>query len=97
MFQTKQQIIAEIINHFQGMSYQNSYVGITSDARTRLFRDHQVSQENGHYISRLATSDTIAREIEAYFLALGMDGGPGGGDRTSRIVYAYAKTFYTNP
>jgi hypothetical protein len=64
---------------------------------SRLFGDHNVSKEHGHWIYRTASSNSVAREVEQHFLDAGMDGGPGGGDATSRIVYAYKKTPYTNP
>ena len=62
-----------------------------------MFTDHNVSEENGHYIARIASSDTVAREIEKHFIDAGMDGGGGGGDETSKAVYAYQKTSSTKP
>ena len=97
MAKTKQEIINDIANHFKGIAYQNCYIGITSDVEGRLFGDHKVSKEKGHWIYRTASSSSVAREIERYFLNAGMDGGSGGGDASSRIVYAYKKTSYTNP
>jgi len=97
MAKSKQEIIDDIAAHFKGIAYKNCYVGITSDVESRLFGDHNVSKENGHWIYRTASSNSVAREIEQHFLDAGMDGGPGGGDATSRIVYAYKKTSYTNP
>ena len=97
MAKTKQEIINDIINHFKGIAYSNCYVGITSDVEALLFGDHNVSRENGHWLYRTASSHTVAREIEQHFLDAGMDGGAGGGDETSKIVYAYKKTSSTNP
>ena len=97
MAKTKQEIIADIANHFKGKAYSNCYVGIASVADSRLFEDHNVSRENGHWIYRPATSHTVAREIEQHFLDAGMGGGGGGGDQKSKIVYAYKKTSSTNP
>ncbi len=97
MAKSKQEIINDIAAHFKGIPYKNCYVGITSDVERRLFGDHNVSKDKGHWIYRTASSNSIAREIEQHFLDAGMDGGPGGGDATSRIVYAYEKTSYTNP
>jgi hypothetical protein len=97
MANSKQEIINNISNHFKGIAYKNSYVGVTSDANSRLFGDHNVSKDNGHWIYRSAFSDSVAREIEKHLLDAGMDGAPGGGDETSKIVYAYKKTSYTNP
>ena len=97
MTHLKQEIINNITKHFRGENYNNIYVGITSDAKKRLFEDHNVSKKNGYWIHRTATSHNIAREVEKYFLDVGMDGGSGGGDESSSIVYAYKKTSYTNP
>ena len=97
MAKTKQEIINDIANHFEGKTYSDCYVGITSDVDDRLFGDHNVSKENGHWIYRTASSHTVAREIEKHFLDAGMDGGGGGGDETSKTVYAYKKTSSTNP
>ena len=97
MAKPKQEIINDITNHFKNNAYKDCYIGITSNVEDRLFGDHNVSKENGHWIYRSASSDTVAREIEQYFLDKGMDGGSGGGDEDSKIVYAYKKTTTTNP
>jgi len=97
MANTKQEIINDFSNYFKGITYSSCYIGITSDINNRLFGDHGVSRENDHWIYRTASSNTIAREIEKHFLDAGMDGGTGGGDKTSNIVYAYQKTRSTNP
>lgn len=97
MAKSKQEIINDIAYHFKGIAYQNSYIGITSDINNRLFIDHNVSKKSGHWTYRTASSNDIAREVEKYFLNEGMDGGGGGGDYTSKIVYAYKKTPNTDP
>lgn len=97
MAKSKQEIVNDIANHLKGIAYKNCYVGVTSDVESRLFSDHNVSKENGYWIYRSASSDSVAREIEQHFLDAGMDGATGGGDETSRIVYAYKKTSNTNP
>jgi hypothetical protein len=84
MVKTKQEIINDIASHFKGKVYSDCYIGITSDVDSRLFGYHKVSKENGHWIYRTASSLTVAREIEQYFLDAGMDGGGGGGDEASR-------------
>ena len=109
MADSKREIIDGITNHFKSSEYKNSYVGITSDVESRLFGDHKVSEENGHWIHGTASSNKVAREVQQYFLDAGMDGGPVqyflddgmggpvGSDATSKTVYAYKKTSYTNP
>jgi len=97
MTKSKEEIIVDITNHFSGKTYKNCYVGITSDVNSRLFDDHNVLKENGHWIYRYCSSNKIAREIEQHFLDKGMDGGSGGGDEDSKIIYAYKKTSTTKP
>ena len=97
MAKSKQEIISDIADHFKGKAYKTCYVGITLDVQDRLFGDHNVSKENGHWIYRTASSNGIARDVEQHFLDAGMDGGPGGGSIASRSVYAYKKTPDTNP
>ena len=97
MAKTKQEIIDDIADYFRGKAYGSCYVGITSDVDKRLFGDHKVSKDDGRWIYRTATSHGVARDVEKHFLDAGMDGGGGGGDVTSRIAYAYAKTSSTKP
>jgi hypothetical protein len=97
MVKSKQEIINDITNHFKCKVYKNCYIGITSDVDSRLFGDHNVSEENGYYKYLSASSVSAAREIEQHFLNKGMDGGSGGGDEDSNIVYVYKKTITTNP
>ena len=95
MSQSKLEIIDDIKNHFSGISYKQCYVGITKNVKSRLFGDHNVSKDNGHWIYRIAQNDDIAREVEQYFLNAGMDGGGGGGDNESKTIYAYKITSET--
>ena len=97
MTKPKQQIIDEIKDHFTNIPYKQCYVGITSEVESRLFKDHNVSQNNGHWIKINAENHSIAREIERHFINTGMDGGDGGGDASSTTVYAYKKESQTNP
>lgn len=85
------QIAQEIDNHIRkcGGGYPGWYVGIASDPRTRLFNDHNVDENNGYWIYHDCGADTSARKVEEYFIGKGCKGGTGGGDNTSRFVYAY--------
>lgn len=78
-----------------GGRYRDYYVGITNDAKRRLFNEHNVDNENGLWIYREGKTDVIAREVEEYFLEKGCKGGPGGGDYESNIVYCYKITSKT--
>jgi len=96
----KQEIIDEIRTHIQrcGGNYSAWYVGISKDAKDRLFNEHNIREKKDAWIFRIASSSQVARDIEEYFVnALGTDGGGGGGDISSDMVYAYKKCAHTNP
>lgn len=100
MAKSKQEIINDIKGHIQkgGGGYGAWYVGISKDARDRLFSDHKVKEKGDWWIYRQASSSKVAREIEDHFVnSLGTDGGTGGGDLTADIVYAYKKASRTDP
>ena len=99
MAKSKQQILADIKAHIAecGGSYSDWYVGITEDAKERVFEGHGVEKGKDPYIWRTATSSEVVREIEKYFLDIGCDGGGGGGDDDADIVYAYKKSSRTDP
>ena len=96
MADTRGKIISDISGYFKKTEYEDCYVGITSGVESRLFGDHKVSRD-GRWLYRISTSNTVAREIEDFFLAAGMDGGSGGGDVSSKTVYSYLKTDFTDP
>lgn len=98
--QIQNQIIENILSHIRrcGGQYNEWYVGISRDAKSRLFNDHKVSQTLDAWIFETARTHSEAREIENYFInVIGTDGGPGGGNSTARMVYAYKKAYLTNP
>ena len=84
-------IAAEIKAHMdrQGGPYGNWYAGIASDIEQRLFSDHNVPRKNHWFIYREAFNVDDAREVEQYLFSLGCKGGPGGGDDSTKLVYAY--------
>jgi len=85
------QIVQEIDDHIRqcGGGYSGWYVGIAANPRERLFNDHNVSEQSDSWIYRDCGSDTSARKAEEYFINKGCRGGSGGGDHTTRYVYAY--------
>ena len=100
MAKEKQEIIDEITTHIQrcGVNYSAWYVGISKDAKDRLFNGHNIREKKDAWIFRTAISSQIARDSEEYFVnTLGTDGDTGGGDNTSDMVYAYKKAAHTNP
>ena len=90
--------VQQAVNHLDayigkhGAPYSAWYSGVASDPRTRLFTDHSVDEKFGLWIYHALTTDTEARQVESHFLAKGCKGAPGGGDRSSRYVYAYRVT-----
>jgi hypothetical protein len=94
---TAQQVIAHIDGHMQQSGVPNSgwYVGITSDVEQRLFTEHKVNKQNGTWAYATADTSAIARQVEQAYIKAGCKGGPGGGDATSRVVYAYVITAST--
>lgn len=100
MAQNKQKIISDIQEHIQkgGGGYRAWYVGISKDARNRLFNEHKVKEKGDWWLYRTASSSQIAREIEDYFVnTLNTDGGASGGDETADMVYAYKQVAHTDP
>jgi len=100
MAKSKEVIIKEIKGHIEksGYPYSSWYVGISEDAKRRLFTDHNVQEKNAWWIYREASSNQVAREIEEYFVkTLRTDGGLGGGGEDADMVYAYKKGPNTNP
>lgn len=91
----EQQVASAIDEHIKTRHphYADWYVGIAANPENRLFVDHNVDKENGYWIYKSAVTSTAARNVERFFIeALGTDGGGGGGDHTTRYVYAYKKT-----
>ena len=73
-----------------GDNWKRWYVGIAKNAEQRLFSDHKVDRESNDYIHKEASTSEIAREVERYLLKThDCEGGTGGGDDDTRMVYAY--------
>jgi len=94
---TAQQVVNDIENYMgkHGGGYRDWYVGIASGVRQRLFGDHCVREQGDAWIYRDCGTDAAARSVEDYFHGKGCDGGPGGGDHTTKYVYAYRKGPHT--
>ena len=100
MEKNKEEIIADINMHIKrcGGNYSDWYVGISKDARDRLFNAHKVREKKDAWIYRKASSSQIARDIEDHFVRiLCTDGEIGGGDDKTDMVYAYKKGAHTHP
>ena len=100
MANSEQTIKSEIAAHIEkgGGTYSTWYVGISKDARDRLFNGHGVAEKGDWWIYRQAETAAAARAVESHFVnTLGTDGGGGGGDSQSDHVYAYQKNAHTDP
>ena len=100
MADTKDKIVSDIQNYMSkfGGRWCDWYVGISKDARNRLFVEHKVDEQGGAWVYCQAVSSPVARDAESFFVnTQGTDGGTGGGDETADMVYAYKKTGTSNP
>ena len=100
MPKSQQEIVDDIKSHIQerGGDHCDWYVGISKDAKDKLFNGHRVKEKRDVWIYRKSNSPHIAREVEGYFVnTLNTDGNTGGGDDVSDMVYAYKKAKHTNP
>ena len=100
MSSSEGEIKKDILDYLKkcGGRFSDWYVGISQDARDRLFNGHDVHEHGDSWIYRQAYSSDAARRVEAYFVNdLGTDGGTGGGDKNADFVYAYKKNGHTQP
>ena len=97
MASNKQTIVSDIKSYVanNGGDYSQWYIGIAASPRQRMFNDHAVRETGDAWIYGECVSSAVAREIEDYFICLGIKGGPGGGDSASRFIYAYRITSST--
>jgi len=96
----KQEIIDDIKKYIieNKGDYNSWYVGVSSDARNSLFKDHKVKENGNHWIYKTALSSEIAREVEKHLIiVLGTHGEIGSGEETAKMVYAYKKAMHTDP
>lgn len=92
------QIIKAIEEYWEKHNITNPkklYIGITSDINRRLFGFHNVDEKRNLWIHCPADNIRTARMVEKYFLNFGMQGGDGGGNDRSTVVYCYEVTEYT--
>jgi len=89
------EIIDKIDEHLRKSGkryYSEFYIGVSQNAVKRLFEEHHVDKENSWWIYSTAISSKDARQVEKYYLDLGMRGDTGGGDDKSNMVYCYVVT-----
>ena len=100
MLRDKQEIIDDIKEYIlkNKGDYNSWYVGVSSDARKSLFKEHEVKEKGDRWIYKTAITSEIAREVERHLLiVLKIDGVVGSGEETAKMVYAYKKAMHTDP
>lgn len=84
----KSELILAIEKKRGSTSYSIWTIGITNDPERRK-SEHESDGENVDYWSQWkADSESIARDVEEYFLNKGMKGGGGGGEKPT-YVYVF--------
>ncbi len=91
---SNQTIYDDMVKHINksGDPFSVWHCGITSDPTRRLFKEHNVSKDNGSWKYSKCANYTGARSVEKALLEHGCDGGGGSGDASSVFVYVYKKT-----
>jgi len=100
LLRDKQEIIDDIKEYIlkNKGDYNSWYVGVSSDARKSLFKEHEVKEKGDRWIYKTAITSEIAREVERHLLiVLKIDGVVGSGEETAKMVYAYKKAMHTDP
>jgi len=71
-------IVSEMKEYVSGWDgrYSEWCVGITENAKQRLFEDYHVNEKNDAWIYRVASSSNVARKIELYFIDIGAKSDP---------------------
>lgn len=86
------EIVADVTEHVAdlGDSYDEWYAGIATDWEDCVFDRHCVERDaKDTWIVRKAANEAKARKAEKKLHKAGFDGGPGGGEESTRFVYAY--------
>lgn len=101
MIYSVQQIKYDILLYIRefGGTFEDWYVGISSDPLKTLLEEHQLDREKDPWLFKEALSFKAARTVQEYFVTkLHTDGIPViGGGETMDCVYAYKKSERTKP
>ena len=86
-----EQVIKDAIERKRGsLSYGSWTIGITNDPKRRREEHNAEGKNTSAWSHWEADSESIARNVEQYFLNKGMKGGAGGGSSpTPRWVYIF--------
>jgi hypothetical protein len=102
MLYTGKQIVKRIKSHIKnrGGAYPTWVVGVSSNARSHLFKTHGVHKKVDRWILLHAESARVARNVKAYLMdKLGIIGNKAasGEEEGADFVYAYRKSERTRP
>ena len=99
MLYTGKEIVVRIRSHMKkrGGANTNWFVGVSKDARARLFVQHHVRKKGDSWILVHAKSSQVARKVKSYLVKkLGISGGADA-ESDADFVYAYRKRSHTKP
>ena len=97
---TKIEIVTDIKFYIaqQDGRYPDWYVGVSKDAKGKMFNGHKVDEKKDLWIYRQAVTSDVAREVEDHFMnMLGTDGSTGPSHDTADMVYVFKKNEHTEP
>jgi len=100
MLYTGKQIVARVKSHIRrrGGKYNAWFVGVSPDARARLFTKHSVRKKGDCWILVHAESAQVAQKVKRYLVKkLGLAGASEVADMAADFVYAYKKSANTQP
>ena len=95
---SEEKIISDIKKYMDdhGGLYLFWYIGITENARRKLFVEDGVNEKNDYWIYMAADTNTIAKRVVKHFTKyLQTKRRPGSGDTEDKIVYAYKRKYKT--
>ena len=71
-------IVSEMKEYVSGWGekYSEWCVGVTENAKQRLFEDYRINGKNDAWIYRAVSSSNVARRIELYFIDIGVKSDP---------------------
>ena len=102
MLYTGKEIVKKIRSHIKnrGGAYPSWVVGVSSDARSHLFKKHGVNKTVDRWILIHAESVRVAKHVKSYLMdKLGIIGNKtaSGDEEKADFVYAYKKSERTMP
>jgi hypothetical protein len=92
MTRFEENIVKDFVDYINqsGGNFTEWYVGIASDARSRLFQDHGVNEESGLWLFDNAMTLNCARNIQQHLVdTYKMQGDTSRGEYATTTVYAY--------